>query len=83
MSTNESVDILLGSCLIVRGNCEKMLGVKTEYKLNFGEHVKIFCSKANNKLRFLARATQSTSVRKKEIQMNSLFNSQFKYGPLI
>ena len=66
MSINESVDILLGSCLIVGSNCEKMLGVKVDYKLKFGEHVRIFCSKANNKLRAQARATQSMSVRKKK-----------------
>ena len=65
MNTNESVEILLGSSLIVRSNCEKMFGVKTDYKLNLDEHVKTLCSKANNKLRALARATPYMSVKKK------------------
>ena len=54
MSTSESVDIQLGSSLIVRSNCEKMLGVKIDYKLNF--------DKANNKLRELAKATPYTEA---------------------
>ena len=35
MSTKEPVDFQLGSSLIVRSDCEKMLGVKIYYKLNF------------------------------------------------
>ena len=35
MSKNEPVDFQLGSSLIVRSDCEKMLGVKIYYKLNF------------------------------------------------
>ena len=44
MSTNESVDFQLGSSLIQRSDCEKMLGVETDYKLNFDEDVKTLCS---------------------------------------
>ena len=49
-SSNESADIQLGSSLNVRSDFEKKLGVKIDYKLNFDEHVKILCSKANNKM---------------------------------
>ena len=52
-----------------------------DYKLNFDEHVKILCSKANNDLRALARATPSDE--KKKILMNSFFGAQFNYYPLI
>ena len=47
-------------------DCEKRLGVKIDCKLNFDEHVKTLCSKANNKLRALARATPYMNVEKKE-----------------
>ena len=50
MSTNESVDFQLGCSLIERSDCEEILGVKIDYKLNFEEYVKTLCSKANNKL---------------------------------
>ena len=52
-----------------------------DYKLNFDEHVKTLCSKTNNKLRALARATPSDA--KKKILMNSFFSTQFNYYPLI
>ena len=70
MNTNEPVDFQVGSSLIVRSDCEKMLEIKTDYKLNFDEHVKTLCSKADNKLSTLARATPYMSVEKKKILMN-------------
>ena len=45
-----------------------MLGVKIDY-VNFEEHVKTLCSKANNKLRALARGTPYMNVKKKKILM--------------
>ena len=82
MSTNAPVDFQLGDSLTKRSDCEKMLEVKIDYKLNFDEHVKTLCSKANNKLRSLARATPYMSVENKKILMNSFFNAQFNYCPL-
>ena len=75
ISTNESTDSQLGGSLIERSDCEKMFGVKIDYTLNFGEHVK--SSKTNNKLRVLATATPYMSVKKKKILMTSFFNVQF------
>ena len=83
MRTDQSVNFQLGGSLIERSDCEKMLGVKIDYKLNFDEHEKILCSKTNNKLRALERATPYMNVEKKKILMNSFFNAQFNYCPLI
>ena len=82
ISTDQSANIKLDGSLI-ESDCEKMLGVKIDYKLNFDEHVKTLCSKANNKLRALARTTPYMSVEKKKILMNSFFNAQFNYCPLV
>ena len=82
ISTDQSANIKLDGSLI-ESDCEKMLVVKIDYKLNFDEYVKTLCSKANNKLRALARATPYMSVEKKKILMNSFFNAQFNYCPLI
>ena len=79
MSTDQSVNFQPGGSLIERSDCEKVLGVKIDYKLNFDKHVKTSCSKANNKL----RATPYVSVEKKKILMNSFFNAQFNYCPLV
>ena len=83
MSTDQSVNFQLGGSLIERSDCEKMLGVKIDYKLNFDEHVKTLCSQANKKLKALARTTPDMSVQKKKILINSFFNAQFNYCPLI
>ena len=47
-----------------------MLGLIIDYKLNFEEHVKSFWSKANNKLKSLARATPYKIDEKKKILVN-------------
>ena len=83
MSTDQSANFQLSGSLIERSDCEKMLGVKIDYKLNFDEHVKTLCNKANNELRALATATPYMNVEKKKILMNSFFNSQLNYCPLI
>ena len=83
MSTDQSLNFQLGGLLIEISDCEKMLGVKIDYKLNFDEHVKTLCSKSNNKLRALARTTPYMSVDQKKILMNSFFNAQFNYCPLV
>ena len=54
MSTDQSVNFQLCSSLIEKSDCEKMLGVKIDCKHNFDETL---YSKANNKMRALARAT--------------------------
>ena len=74
-NTDKSVVFQLGGSLIQRSDCEKMLGVKIDYKLNFDKHVKTLCSKANNKLRVLRRATPYMSTEKKKILLNSIFNT--------
>ena len=60
-----------------------MLGVNIDSKLNFDCHVNHLCNKANKKLRALARVTPYMTLEKKKIVMNSFFNAQFNYCPLI
>ena len=57
VSTDEPIEIRVGESLIKSSACEKLLGIKIDNKLNFDTHVKGLCTKANNKLRALARAT--------------------------
>ena len=83
MSTDQSVNFQLGGSLIEISDCEKRLGVKIDYKLNFDEHLKTLRSKANNKLRALAIATPYMNVEKIKVLMSSFFNAQFNYCPLI
>ena len=52
-------------------------------KLNFDCHVNHLCNKANKKLRVLARVTSYMTLEKEKTVMNSFFNAQFNYCPLI
>ena len=73
MSTNQSVNFQLGGSLMERSDCEKILRVKIDYKLNFDEHVKTLCSKVNHKLRALARATPYMRVEKNKQTDENIF----------
>ena len=83
VSTDEPIEIRVGESLIKSKTCEKLSGIKIDNKLNFDAHVKGLCTKANNKLRALARATPYMSLEKKKLLMNSFFNVQFNYCPLV
>ena len=83
VSTDEPIEIRLSEYLIKSSTCEKLLGVKIDKKLNFDTHVKDLCKKANNKLRALARVAPYMSLETKKFLMNSFFNAQFNYCPLI
>ena len=63
--------------------CELLLGIKIDNKLTFDEHISGLCKKAANKLRSLARVTSFMSLPKKKLFLNSFFNAQFNYCPLI
>ena len=66
MDTDQSVNFQLSGSLTERSDFEKILGVKIDCKLNFDEPVKTLCSKANNKLGALVRATPQMSAEKKK-----------------
>ena len=83
MSTNNTPELKVENSLIKTSTCEKLLDVEIDYKLTFDNHVANLCKKANNKLRALARATSYMTIEKRKLLMNSFFNTQLNYCPLI
>ena len=83
VSTNDTAEIQIGEYLIKSSTNEKLLGVNIDSKLTFDSHVSHLCNKANQKLRALARITPYMTLEKKKLVMNSFFNAQFNYSPLI
>ena len=67
---------------IKNGEYEKLLGIKVDTKLKF-EHLNGGISKASRKVNALTRVLPYMSLSKKKILMNSFFNSQSSYCPLI
>ena len=83
VSSNELTEIQIGDFSIKNSANEKLLGVNIDRKLNFDCHVNHLCNKANKQLRALARVTPYMTLENKKIVMNSFFNAQFNYFPLI
>ena len=83
LSTNELTEIEIGDFTIKNSASEKLLCVNIDSKLNFDCNVNHLCNKANKKLRVLARVTSYMTLEKEKTVMNSFFNAQFNYCPLI
>ena len=82
LSANEPPKIQIGESLIESTNCEKLLGVKIDSKHSFDKQIKAICKNAN-KLRAVARVSPYIAIEKKKVPMNSFFDSQFNYCPLV
>ena len=83
VSTNNAINIKIGNIDINNSTCEKLLGVKFDYKLTFDDHISELCKKASRKIHALARVTPYMNIGKKRILMNAFFKSQFSYCPLV
>ena len=80
LSTGDSNQIQTRHSLIKGSLCEKLLGVKFDYKLTFDYHVR---KKENAKLKTLAWFVPYMGLAKKKLQINFLSAAQFNYCPLI
>ena len=83
ISTNEPNEIQIGDFSISNSASEKFLGINIDSKHNFDCHVNHIYHKENEKFRSIARVTPYMTLEKKKIVMNSFFNAQFNYCPLI
>ena len=73
----------IGSFEIKNTNCEKLLRIKVDSRLNFNDYLDGIIKKAIRKINALSRITPSMNISKRSILMNSFFNSQFNYCPLV
>ena len=60
-----------------------LLGIIIDWKLNFNEHVKQLCAKANAKVKALYRLRSKLDPRQKLMLYNSFLMSNFNYCPMI
>ena len=68
---------------IESSNCERLLGIKIDNKLNFDEHVSDMCSKVTQKLHALSRVSHFMTLKQRQVVMKSFILSQFGYCPLV
>ena len=72
ISTDQKLDVNIGTLQIENSKCEKLLGVNIDSKLSFEKH-----------LSALGRVAPFMNIEKRKMIMNAFFNSQFSYCPLI
>ena len=83
VSKNENVSIYIGPFEIKNTNCEKLLGIKVDSRINFNEHLYGIIKKASRNINALSMITLFMNISKRRILMNSFFNSQFNCCPLV
>ena len=77
VSKNENISVHIGRFQIKNTNCETLLGIKVDSRLEFNEHLDGIMKKSSCKTNALSRTTPFMNISKKRILMNSFFNSQF------
>ena len=83
VSSNEHVSMKLDNIEIENSNCERLLGVKIDSKLNFKEHLDGIIKKASRKINVLSHISPYMNIGKRRLLMNSFFASQLKYCHLV
>ena len=83
ISKNENVSMHIGLFEIKNTNYDKLLGIKVDSRLSFNKHLDGIIKKASRKINALSRITPFINISKRRILMNSFFNSQFNYCPLV
>ena len=61
----------------------KLLGITIDWKLNFNDHVKELCKKANSKSKAIARLRNYLHMDQKMLLFNSFIMSCFGYCPIV
>ena len=81
-STDETMQVNIGTVRINNSKCEKLLGIKIDCKLSFDDHIGSIGKKAGVKLNALTRVAQYMNTEIKRLIMNAFFSSQFNHRSL-
>ena len=73
----------VGDAIIWEENSVKLLGIFIDSNLSFNEHVKTICKKASQKLTVLLRMANILPGEQRKVLVNTFFDSQFNYCPLL
>ena len=83
VSFSDAVNLKISEYDIKNSECEKLWGVKFDNKLTFEKHITDICRKTSRKTYALARIAPYMDLPKRCMVVNTFFNSQFNYCPLI
>ena len=83
ISSNEKITVKVGEYEIPNSECEELLGVKLDWKLNIDDHISNGCKKVCEELDALVRIATFIGLSKRNILMNACFNYKFSYFRLL
>ena len=83
LNSNENIVLEVGGCSIDVANSVTLLGVTSDSKLTFNQHVLKNLSKSNSKISAFSRISKYLDEKQSIILRNSFITSQFNYCPLI
>ena len=67
VKVKDKVSMKIGDFNIVNSECEKLLGVKFDYRLTFNNHVSDLCKNTSPNINALARVAPCMSILKRHI----------------
>ena len=83
VETSQEVSLNVNNFKIKNSDCEKLLGVKFDSKLRIDQHITDLCRRASRKIQALPREMSFMNLSKRRLLMNSIYKTQFNYGPLV
>ena len=83
VSKNENISMHIDPFEIKNTNCEKLLEIKVDSRFNFNEYLDGIITKASRIINTSSRIIPFINISKRRILMDSFFNSQFNYCPLV
>ena len=83
LSSKTPTDVSISDASLKISTKETLLGILTDSKLSFDQHVSPISSKASKKLHAVGRIATFMSFRKHRTLMKTFIESQFNYCPLI
>ena len=83
INTDENVTLKMKNETITNSSNQKLLGILSENKFDFDEHVTSLCRKVSQKLNALVRVAHYMNLAQRRLIMNAFIFSQFGYCPLV
>ena len=78
----DSYSLNIDDLIINSENSVKPLGIETDNKLAFEQHISTICNKTSNQLKVIGRIQKFMGFKKREV-LNSFVYSNFNYCPLV